>query len=74
MRFSVWLNETNLRVSFGGFFKDGRVVVYVGEKRFVYVTPAWYHDRWKKISDKSPEVVLGQIKRQIETGESWLLE
>jgi hypothetical protein len=74
MEFSKWLNENESKIMFGGFFSDGRVIVYINRKRYVFVTPAWYHERWKKLSNFAPFKVLNQIKKQIKNGESWLLE
>jgi len=74
MKFSNWLNEAESKIQYGGFFRDGRVIVYINGNRYVYVTPAWYHDKWKKISVLAPFKVLNQIKKQVEQGDSWILE
>lgn len=73
MKFSIWL-EKESKILFGGFFKDGRVIVYINGKKYIYVTPAFYHDKWKKLANYSPFKVLNQIKTQIKNGESYLLD
>lgn len=60
------LNESkNIKpkVVFGGFFNDGRVIVYIDGKRYEYVTPAFYHDKFKRMSLRSPLKTLNLIKK-----------
>lgn len=64
-KFRKWLEskENKPTISYGGFFKDGRVIVYIDGKRFEYITPAFYHDKWKRMITRSPFKVLNQIKK-----------
>ncbi len=50
-------------INYGGFFSDGRVIVYIDGKRYEYITPAFYHDRWKRMASKAPFKVLNLIKK-----------
>jgi len=65
MKFREWLNENKEKpkIMFGGFFKDGRVIVYIDGKRYEYVTDAVYHEKWKTMINKNPLEVLNQIKK-----------
>lgn len=61
MRFSEYL-EMNDNIHFGAFLKDGRIIVYINNKRYVYITDAIYHDRWQKMAPYAPWKVLNDIK------------
>ena len=63
MLFRQWLENT---INFGAFAKDGTVVVYIDGKRYVYITDALFHDKWKRMIPYAPWRVLNQIKK---TGE-----
>ena len=65
MKFSRWVEnkENKPNIAYGGFFKDGRVIVYVDRKRYEYVTDAVYHERWKRRMLREPFKVLNEIKK-----------
>ena len=54
-------------INYGGFFSDGRVIVYIDGKRYEYVTPAFYHDKWKRMAAKAPFKVLNLIKKSAQS-------
>jgi hypothetical protein len=64
-KFSEWLEnkENKPNIAYGGFFKDGRVIVYVDGKRYEYITDAVYHERWKRRILREPLEVLDEIKK-----------
>ena len=62
------------KINFAGFWKDGTIIVYIDGKKYVYVTDAIYHDKWKKMANFAPFKVLNQIKAQVENGDANLLE
>ena len=65
-KFKKWLaenKENKPTIAYGGFFKDGRVIVYVDGKRYEYVTDAVYHEKWKRMIARSPWRVLNEIKK-----------
>jgi hypothetical protein len=64
-KFSEWLEnkENKPNIAYGGFFKDGRVIVYVDGKRYEYITDAVYHERWKRRILREPFKVLNEIKK-----------
>jgi hypothetical protein len=64
MRFSKWL-ESHDTINFAGFLKDGRVIVYINNKRYVYITDAIHHDKWQKMLPYAPWKVLNDIKANL---------
>ena len=73
MQFKEWLLvESDIR--FAGWIKDGRIIVNIQGKRYVYLTDAMYHDKWKRMAPYSPWKVLNQIKKQVELGNAELIE
>lgn len=63
MGFKRWLLETEDNIRFGMFAKDSTVVVYINGVRYVYITDAIYHDKWKRMIPYSPWRVLNAIKK-----------
>lgn len=65
LSFKNWFEneEKKPTINYGGFFKDGRVIVYIDGKRYEYVTDAIYHEKWKKMINRSPFKVLNMIKK-----------
>lgn len=67
--FLEWLTEAKAsHIRFGAFWKDGRVVVYIGPKRYEYITDAVYHEKWKRLAPYAPGKVLNQIKDMVKRG------
>lgn len=65
MNFKNWLENKKKEptINYGGFFKDGRVIVYIDGKRYEYITPAFYHEKWKRMINFAPFKVLNMIKK-----------
>ncbi len=57
------IDESKSNIQYAGFFKDGRIIVYIDGKKYEYITPAFYHERWKRMHIHSPYKVLNQIKK-----------
>lgn len=55
-------------IKFAGFMNDGTVIVYINGKRYVYITDAVYHDKWKQMVKHAPFRVLNLIKDQVKKG------
>lgn len=62
MKFSEYLEANDNNIQFAGFLKDGRIIVYIDGKRYVYVTDTLYHDKWRRMYPYAPWKVLNQIK------------
>jgi hypothetical protein len=60
MNFAQWLESTDVPIF--TFIKDGTVIVYLRNKRYVYTMDAGYHDRLKTQSRYAPWKVLNQVK------------
>ena len=69
MDFRLWLEAD---IKFGGFFKDGTVIVYIDGKRYVYNTDALYHKQIKDIAKYRPGKALNLIKSMIKNGSAFL--
>lgn len=67
-RFAQWLEANTPQIRFTSFWKDGTVVVYINDAKYVYITDAAYHDRWKALSQHRPFAVLNQIKTMVNKG------
>lgn len=67
MSFKLWLAE-NSDIQFATFMRNGEVTVYIDGKRYVYVTDAMHHDKWKKMEKFAPGRVLNDIKRMVDAG------
>jgi len=74
MYFKNWIINEESKINFAGFWKDGTIIVYIDGKKYVYVTDAIYHDKWKRMVNFSPFKVLNQIKSQVEDGSASLIE
>lgn len=74
MRFKPWLSEDERNISFASFSNDGKIVVYINGKRYVYLTDAIYHDKWKRMIPFSPWKVLNIIKDLVIKGVATQLE
>jgi hypothetical protein len=74
MEFKQWLIENEGDIRFTAFAKDGTVVVYINGKRYVYITDAMYHDKWKRMIPYSPWKVLNIIKTQVAKGQANMVE
>lgn len=74
MEFLNWLTEQESKILFASFWNDGTVIVYINNKKYVYVTDAIYHNKWKKMASKAPFKVLNQIKNQIKNGKAFQME
>lgn len=72
-KFREWMDlkeeNSNQKIQYAGFFKDGRIIVYIDGKRYEYITPAFYHEKWKKQARYAPFRVLNQIKKVAESYE-----
>lgn len=67
MRFAEFLENQNT-IQFGGFSRDGTVIVYINGQRYVFVTDAVYHDKWRKMIRFKPWAVLNDIKDMVRRG------
>jgi hypothetical protein len=74
MEFKIWLEDNERNIHFGAFWKDGTVVVYIGGKRYVYITDSMYHDNWKRMVRYAPWKVLNQIKDMVKRGSATMTE
>jgi len=74
MEFLNWLTEQESKILFASFWNDGTIIVYINNKKYVYVTDAIYHNNWKKLASKAPFKVLNQIKNQIKNGEAFQMD
>ena len=74
LTFLEWLNEATNDIVFGGFWKDGHVVVYIRGKRYVYITDAMYHGKWRLWSRYAPGKVLNDIKSLVKMGSAKQIE
>lgn len=69
MEFKEWLlHENDNKIFFSTFANDGTVIVYINGKRYVYITDAFNHEKWKKMIKFSPWKVLNIIKQKIKNG------
>lgn len=80
MKFAQWLESQNSTdIVFGPFFKNGTVVVYIDRTKYVYITDAAYHDKWREtleyIKRKKPQAyrsvafnILNKIKDMVKKG------
>lgn len=67
--FIEWLSESKANhIRFGGFWNDGSVIVYIGSRRYHYVTDAVHHKKWRKMINYAPGRVLNQIKDMVKQG------
>lgn len=77
MKFSQWLESQN-NINFS-FWKDGTVIVYLNNRKYVYITDAVYHNKWQRNMDwlrkEKPQAyepycfnVLNQIKKMVASG------
>lgn len=60
MKFSDFLESNNIH--FTGFMNDGRIIVYIDNKRYVYITDPIHHEKWKRMIPYAPWRVLNDIK------------
>lgn len=74
MNFSEWLCENNQKIHYGGFWSDGTVIVYINGARYVYITDAVYHNKWRKMIRYQPFRVLNDIKNQVKNGQAQQIE
>lgn len=61
--FQNWLFENTDHIKFAGWFSDGRIMVYVGNKLYTYTISASDHQRLKNLSKRAPGRALNIIKR-----------
>lgn len=73
LNFKNWL-ESNQNIQYAGFWRDGTVIVYINQTRYVFVTDAVYHEKWKKMVRYQPFRVLNDIKNQIKHGHAQQIE
>ena len=75
MKFKDWLFlEENDKIVFGAFANDGTVIVYINGKRYVYITDAIHHEKWKKMKNFAPWRVLNMIKEKVKNGSAKQIE
>jgi hypothetical protein len=67
MNFKIWL-ENQENIKFLGWINDGRIIVSIHNKRYVYLTDAIHHRQLKKMSIYKPFAALNEIKKMIESG------
>jgi hydrogenase maturation factor len=58
----------NRSIQFTGWSSYGNVTVYIGNKKYEYITDAVYHNRWRKLAKHKPWDVLNDIKLQVKNG------
>lgn len=68
LNFKEWLFEADQNIQYGGFWSDGTIIVYINKVRYVFVTDAVYHNKWKKMYRYQPWKVLNDIKLQVKNG------
>lgn len=74
LNFKEWLFETDQNIQYGGFWSDGSIIVHIHKTRYVFVTDAAYHSRWKKMYRYQPWNVLNEIKLQVKNGHAQQIE
>jgi hypothetical protein len=71
--FKIWL-ESRDDIIFASWWRDGRVIVYIHGKRYVYLTDTTRYFKWKQIAKYRPWDVLNEIKQMVKEGLAWQLE
>jgi len=74
LNFRDWLIESDQDIQYGGFWSDGSIIVYINKIRYVFVTDAIYHNKWRKLYRYQPWKVLNDIKLQVKNGQAQQIE
>jgi hypothetical protein len=69
--FQEWL-ENKSPIIFSGFFGDGRIIVYINGKEYVYHMDSVYHYQIRKIAKYKPGEALNIIKKMVKDGRATL--
>lgn len=74
LNFKNWLESNDNTIKYGGFWNDGRIIVYINNVRYVFSTDSVYHNKWKAKIKYRPWEVLNDIKAQVKRGNAQQLE
>ena len=68
MNFRDYHMNEERQIRFGAWMKDGTVVVYIDQTRYVFITDAVYHYQLQKLAKYRPWSALNKIKEMVASG------